>query len=139
MSLRRSTYAVIVEVAAIACFSHLRVVIATDVLTQHNNNTRTGATLDETILNTSTIRAATFGKKWTLFADGQVVAQPLHVSRLADGSSSPTCNSERLRRMGESFAIGTSRKTTGSAARSGSSTGAAMFCVSKGNVAVSRP
>ena len=35
MSLRRSAYAVIVEVAAIACFSHLRVALATDVLTQH--------------------------------------------------------------------------------------------------------
>jgi hypothetical protein len=50
---------------------------AADVLTQHNNNARTGAVLDETILNTASVNLTKFGKLWTLFADGQVVAQPL--------------------------------------------------------------
>jgi hypothetical protein len=54
-----------------------------DVLTQHNNNARTGATLDETALTTTTVSSSNFGKLWTLFADGQVVAQPLYVSGLA--------------------------------------------------------
>jgi hypothetical protein len=53
------------------------------VLTQHNNNARTGAVLDETILNTGSVNLTRFGKLWTLFADGQVVAQPLYVSALA--------------------------------------------------------
>jgi hypothetical protein len=56
---------------------------AADVLTQHYNNARTGANLDETALDSKTLRAGTFGKLWTLTADGQVVAQPLYVSRLA--------------------------------------------------------
>src|SRR5215470_12493830 len=63
---------------------------AADVLTQHNNNARTGATLDETILNTTSVKSARFGKLWTLYTDGQVVAQPLYVSRLSiDTSGNP--------------------------------------------------
>jgi hypothetical protein len=63
---------------------------ADDVLTQHNNNARTGAILDETILNTTSVNSAKFGKLWTLFTDGQVVAQPLYVSALAiDTSANP--------------------------------------------------
>jgi len=54
-----------------------------NVLTQHYNNARTGATLDEKILTTRNVGPSTFGKLWTLFADGQVVAQPLYVSALA--------------------------------------------------------
>jgi hypothetical protein len=57
--------------------------VASDALTQHYNNARTGAVLDETKLNTTTVKAGTFGKLWTLYADGQVVAQPLYVSQLA--------------------------------------------------------
>src|SRR6266496_4404281 len=56
--------------------------LASDALTQHYNNARTGAILDETILNTTTVRSGTFGKLWTLFADGQISAQPLYVSAL---------------------------------------------------------
>ena len=56
---------------------------AGDVLTQRHDNARTGATLDETILNTTTVGSADFGKLWTLYTDGQVVAQPLYVSNLA--------------------------------------------------------
>ncbi|HYP08873.1 MAG TPA: hypothetical protein VER03_21760 [Bryobacteraceae bacterium] len=54
-----------------------------DVLTQRYNNARTGASLDETLLTTSNVNSARFGKKWNLYADGQVVAQPLYVSGLA--------------------------------------------------------
>src|SRR5262245_20412926 len=63
---------------------------ASDVLTQHVNNARTGAVLDETILHTGNVNTSGFGKLWTLFADGQVVAQPLYVSNLAiDTSTNP--------------------------------------------------
>ncbi len=54
-----------------------------DVLTQHYNNARTGATLDESTLNTTTVSSGNFRKLWTLYADGQVVAQPLYVSDLS--------------------------------------------------------
>src|SRR6266568_5512495 len=61
-----------------------------DVLTQHYNNSRNGAVLDETILNTSNVGSPSFGKLWTLYADGQVVAQPLYVSSLSvDTSGNP--------------------------------------------------
>jgi len=54
------------------------VAVAADVLTQHYNNGRTGATLDESILNTTKLSSGKFEKLWTLYADGQVVAQPLY-------------------------------------------------------------
>ena len=55
---------------------------ATNVLTHQYGNARTGANLDERVLTTTTVGSANFGKMWTLFADGQVVAQPLYVSSL---------------------------------------------------------
>jgi hypothetical protein len=55
---------------------------AADVLTQHYNNARTGAVLDESVLNTTNVGSGKFGRLWTLYADGQVVAQPLYVSNL---------------------------------------------------------
>ena len=56
---------------------------AADALTNRYNNARTGAVLDETILTTANVNPTTFGKRWTLYADGQIVAQPLYVSNLA--------------------------------------------------------
>jgi hypothetical protein len=61
-----------------------------DVLTASYDNARTGANLKETSLNTSNVAPAQFGKLWTLYADGQVVAQPLYVSGLrVDTTSNP--------------------------------------------------
>jgi hypothetical protein len=51
------------------------------VLTHHNDNRRTGANLKETQLTVASVRQK-FGRLWTLFADGQIVAQPLYVSGL---------------------------------------------------------
>ena len=42
---------------------------AQDVLTYHNNNSRTGLYNKETILTTSNVNAASFGKLFTLPAD----------------------------------------------------------------------
>src|SRR5512132_2104867 len=52
-----------------------------NVLTHHNDNRRTGANLKETQLTVANVKQK-FGKLWTLFADGQIVAQPLYVSGL---------------------------------------------------------
>jgi outer membrane protein assembly factor BamB len=52
-----------------------------NVLTHHNDNRRTGANLKETQLTVANVTQK-FGKLWTLFADGQIVAQPLYVTGL---------------------------------------------------------
>jgi hypothetical protein len=56
------------------------VTAAAAVLTQHNNNSRTGAYLGETILNTTNVNVSQFGKLFTRLVDGQLYAQPLYVS-----------------------------------------------------------
>ena len=55
-----------------------------NVLTQHNDAARTGANNQEQALTVAAVKkAGKFGKLWTLFADGQIVAQPLYVSNLS--------------------------------------------------------
>ncbi len=50
------------------------------MLTWHNNNARTGAVDNETILKPPNVRHATFGKVCSAQVDGQIYAQPLVVS-----------------------------------------------------------
>ena len=57
---------------------------AVNALSQHYDRTRAGATLVETVLNTTTVGSGKFGKLWTLYADGQIAAQPLYVSGAED-------------------------------------------------------
>jgi hypothetical protein len=53
-----------------------------NVLTYHNNNARTGANLNESILTPANVNSASFGKLFTYNVDGCVYAQPLYVSAL---------------------------------------------------------
>ena len=52
----------------------------TNVLTFHNDNSRTGQNLAETILSPSNVKSSSFGKLFTVPVDGKVDAQPLYVS-----------------------------------------------------------
>jgi len=51
-----------------------------DVLTQHNDNQRSGLNTRETVLNHQSVRK--LGKLWTLYSDAKIMAQPLYVSGL---------------------------------------------------------
>ncbi len=55
----------------------------TDVLTYHNDNARTGQTLNEEILTSAAVTANHFGKLWVLPADGKVDAQPLYAAGIS--------------------------------------------------------
>jgi hypothetical protein len=65
---------------------------ARDVLTQHNDNCRTGVYPSESQLTLDNVKASSFGKIWTLFADGLIVAQPLYVSNLKFTKCPGGCN-----------------------------------------------
>ena len=55
---------------------------AVSVLTQHNDNTRSGWNDHETVLRTSNVNVQQFGKVFTLSVDDQVYAQPLVVANV---------------------------------------------------------
>jgi hypothetical protein len=53
-----------------------------NVLTQRNDNARSGCNLQEAALNVSNVNAKNFGKLFSREVDGEIYAQPLIVSRL---------------------------------------------------------
>jgi hypothetical protein len=56
---------------------------AADVLTYHNDIARTGQNLNETVLTTSNVTSAKFGKLGFYSVNGRVDAQPLYASNVA--------------------------------------------------------
>ncbi len=67
----------ILGACSVTCFAQ------TNVLTYHNDNSRTGQNLTETILTPAIVKSSTFGKLFTVSVDGKVDAQPLYVSAVA--------------------------------------------------------
>ncbi|HLY92654.1 MAG TPA: malectin domain-containing carbohydrate-binding protein, partial [Candidatus Angelobacter sp.] len=54
-----------------------------NVLTQHNDNARTGANLNESLLTPSNVTVSQFGMLFKKTVDDQVYAQPLYVSNVS--------------------------------------------------------
>src|SRR5690349_4448218 len=55
---------------------------AVQVLTQHNDNSRTGANLQEVLLAPANVNSSRFGKIFTRTVDGSIYAQPLYVPQV---------------------------------------------------------
>src|SRR6266436_990706 len=76
------TESVLIVLAALF-FLPAPVTAQTPVLTQHNNNARTGAYTTETMLTPANVNQANFGKIFSYAVDGRIYAQPLYVPGVA--------------------------------------------------------
>src|ERR1700735_152504 len=75
------------KVGLLTLFSAVLGSAQVSVLTQHNDNARTGQNLNETILNTSNVNENSFGKLFWRTVDGFIYAQPLYISGLTIGGA----------------------------------------------------
>src|SRR5260221_1227287 len=70
------------QIVAIAERLEFRRLLSADVLTYRNNNSRTGADLNESILTPQNVNSTDFGQLFNDPVDGYVYAQPLYKANL---------------------------------------------------------
>jgi Big-like domain-containing protein len=76
------TFAVVFLILCLGCSLALG---QNNVLTQHNDNTRSGLNANEVLLTPANVNVNTFGKLFTQNVDGQIAGQPLYVSQILMG------------------------------------------------------
>lgn len=82
VSLRAATLRSVAFAVLLTTFLPKTSLAQVSVLTQHNDTYRTGANLNEKILNVGNVNSQTFGKLFARPVDGEIYAQPLYVANL---------------------------------------------------------
>jgi hypothetical protein len=85
MRTERSYKAIRVSLVALAASAWL--VGQVSIVTNRNDNARTGANLHETQLTTSNVNPSLFGKLFSQTVDGSIYGQPLYVPSVTIGGS----------------------------------------------------
>ena len=75
----RRSFRLIAEMSLLALFSAVLGRSQVSILTQHNDNARSGQNVNETVLNTSNVNPNGFGKLFWRTIDGFMYTQPLYV------------------------------------------------------------
>jgi hypothetical protein len=76
-----------IRVSAVALAASAWLVGQVSIMTNHNDNARTGANLNETQLTTSNVNPSLFGKLFSQTVDGSIYGQPLYVPSVTIGGS----------------------------------------------------
>jgi len=71
-----------VTAIVLLCFAAGVLHAQVNVTTHHNDNSRTGQNLQETILTPANVNSTQFGKLFSVAVDGYVFAQPLYLSQI---------------------------------------------------------
>lgn len=80
---------IVAVIFSVLCLGPSLAAASNDVLTQHNDNARSGANTNEKILTPANVNVNSFGKLFTQNVDGIIVGQPLYASNvlMSDGKA----------------------------------------------------
>src|ERR1700676_1488308 len=77
----------IIRILSVAIAASASLWAQVSVVTNRNDNARTGANLNETQLTTATVNPSLFGKLFTQTVDGSIFAQPLYLPGVVIGGA----------------------------------------------------